>query len=740
MPLCGCLACSNAQNGGPSWFICAYPTEPAAAAGLPGGIQMPEFMANTGNTTAIGTTGNFTNQDINGLLSGNAWSTQSITYGFPTSGASYGFYFGDTAPTNGFQALTAGQQAVARYAFSLIAEYAQLTFTELTGSNAANATIRLAGSATPSTSYAYFPGIFSRDGDVWFGNIRNDPTLKGSYAFSTYLHEIGHALGLKHGQSDDGTHGVLPAAHNSTEWSVMTYMSDIGASGSSYENAVGSGNQSYMINDIAALQYIYGPNFNTRSGNTTYSWSTTTGEMSIDGAGQGASTTNTIYAAIWDGNGTDTYDLSNFTTNLSIDLRPGEWSTFNPAQLASLGSGQLAHGNLANAHLYMNSDTRSLIEAALGGTGHDSLRGNAAANTLNGGNGDDTLHGDAGNDTLLGGAGTDTAVFSGVVEDYVITLVGGTTYQVVGPDGTDTLNDVELVKFGAAAPVPIEDVPCFATGTRIAGPGGAVAVEQLRIGDLVSTLAGPARPVRWIGRRSYDAATMAANAHLHPVRVRAGALAEGVPAADLVLSPQHAVWLDGPEGRLLVPVIALANGRSIVQGGADAITYWHVELDTHSLILAEGAAVESFADEASRALFDNAPDYRALYSDARPAAALARTESGYAVDAAWRRLAARAGLAQPVAVPGPMQGHVERVAGGFVEGWAIDLANPDQPVELELVTRMGPRRLLANRYRTDLRHAGIGTGRHGFRVPAGAAGAFTLRRAADGAVLPWLPG
>jgi serralysin len=734
--MCGCFACSNTREGGPAWFLCATPEE-AAAAGLPGGIQMPDFMANTGNTTAIGTTGNFTNQDINGLLSGNAWSGLSITYSFPTAGSDYGFYFGDTSPTNGFQALTAGQQTAARYAFGLIAEYSSLTFTERTGTNAASATIRLAGSATPSTSYAYYPGVFSRDGDVWFGNIRNDPTLKGSYAFSTYLHEIGHALGLKHGHQDDGTHGVLPAAHNSTEWSVMTYMSYIGASGSSYENAVGSGNQTYMINDIAALQYTYGANFTTRAGNTTYSWNPATGEMLIDGAGQGASTSNKIYAAIWDGNGTDTYDLSNYTTNLAIDLRPGEWSIFDAAQLADIGSGQVARGNIANAHMYLNSDTRSLIENATGGTGHDTLRGNAAANTLTGGNGNDTLQGDGGNDTLLGGGGTDIAVFSGQAGDYVLSLIAGNTYQIVGPDGTDTLTDIEQLKFGAAAAVPIESVPCFATGTRITVPGGTVAVEQLRIGDMVSTLAGIARPVRWIGRRSYDATTIAANAPLHPVRVCAGALGEGTPSADLLLSPQHAVWLDGPEGQLLVPVAALCNGRSILNGGAGAITYWHVELDAHALILAEGAPVESFADAAGRDLFDNAHEYPALYPDAAPVATMPRSEGGFAVAAAWRRLALRAGVILSAGAPGPLQGQVERVAGGFVEGWAMDPARPDLPVELELVTAMGPRRLLANRYRDDLRHAGVGSARHGFRVPAGSTGAVMVRRAADGAVLPW---
>lgn len=752
MSLCSCVACaSTPDSGNIQWFLCAA-VDIAPDAGMPGttagsAIEFGAmFTPNTANTTAIGTTGNFTNQDINGLLSGYAWTSLTVTYGFPTSGGGYGFYFGDSAPTNGFQVLSAAQQTVARAAFSLVSEYTALTFVEQTGANAINAQIRLAGSATPTTSYAYYPGPFSRDGDIWFGNIRNDVPTKGSYAYSTFLHEIGHALGLKHGQIDDGTHGVLPTAHNSTEWSVMTYMSYIGANGNAYENAAGSGNQTYMIDDIAALQYIYGANFNIRAGNTAYTWSPLTGEMSIDGIAQGAATTNTAYAAIWDGNGTDTYDLSNYTTALSIDLRPGEWSLLSTAQLANLGAGNLAHGNISNAHLYLNSDTRSLIENATGGTNNDTLRGNTAANTLSGGFGDDTLRGDLDNDLLAGGAGSDTVIFSGIATDYAISFLGGTTYQFIGPDGTDTLTDIELVIFGNASPMGIAEAAaaCFVTGTAIATPDGPRPVEALRIGDLVTTAAGTAAPIRWIGRRHYDAATMAGNVQLRPVRILPGALADGVPARDLHLSPQHAVWLDDAEAPLLIPAAALVNTRSITQPPCGATTYLHIELDRHALILAEGATVESFADTDSRALFDNAAEFDLLYPRATPAAApMPRSEEGFAVAAAWQRLAQRCGLpaAAPATLAGPLHGQIERIAGGFVEGWAMDPSAPGQPVELTLQTPLGRRPVLANRYRGDLQRAGIGTARHGFRIPVGPrATSIVLRRTVDGAELSWATG
>jgi len=749
MSLCVCLSCSSGTTKGGDWsqssFLCAS-FDPYAATDqdTQGSWNDPTsgpLPANTALATGIGTTGNFVNQDIHGLLSGTAWSGTTVTFSFPTSAAFYGATYTDPAASNGFQPLSTAQQSVARYAFDLISRSSGLNFVEITETMSTHATIRLAGSSYPSTSYAYLPGPFSRDGDIWFGNIRNTEPTKGSYAYSTFLHEIGHAIGLKHGQSATGSmavFGVLPAEHNSTEWSVMTYMSYIGAAGTAYENAPGSGNQTYMINDIAAMQHMYGANFNTNAGNTVYTWSPTTGEMFIDGVGQGAATTNTAYAAIWDGNGTDTYDLSNYTTNLSLDLRPGEWSIFDTTQLARLGGGNLAHGNVANAHRWLNSDNRSLIENAIGGNGDDTVVGNDGANALWGGAGDDILFGLLGDDTLHGGEGIDTAMFSGAAKDYAITSLGGGSFQVAGPDGTKSLHDIEYLQFGDAAPLAlaVAAAACFVAGTRITTLGGEREVQALRVGDLVATQGGQPRPIRWIGRRHYPAALVAANPQLQPVRIRAGALAAGVPRHDLLLSPQHAVWV---APGLLVPAAALANGCSIVHEPARDVTYLHIELERHELILAEGAPVESFVDEDSRALFDNAADYRTLYPGARPAPPpMPRTEGGFALEAARRALAERAGLQPRGATPGALQGHVERIAGGFIEGWVLDTANPAEPVELRMLTGLGPRRVIANRYRGDLQRAGIGTFRHGFREPVGMRPkGIAFIRPGDGACLPW---
>ncbi|MEI9963377.1 MAG: hypothetical protein WDM92_00305 [Caulobacteraceae bacterium] len=135
----------------------------------------------------------FTNQDINGLLSGVAWATDSLTYSFPTSPTDYGSSYGDPAPAHGFMTLTAAQQAVVQYALGLISQYTPLTFTEITETTSTHATLRFADSSSPSTSYAYYPNAVSTGGDAFYGNIR----------FQT--HDQGR-LRLRHHSSRDRSH------------------------------------------------------------------------------------------------------------------------------------------------------------------------------------------------------------------------------------------------------------------------------------------------------------------------------------------------------------------------------------------------------------------------------------------------------------------------------------------------------------------------------------------------------
>jgi hypothetical protein len=149
---------------------------------------------------------------------------------------------------------------------------------------------------------------------------------------------------------------------------------------------------------------------------------------------------------------------------------------------------------------------------------------------------------------------------------------------------------------------PPFEITCFVAGTRIAAALGAVAVERLRAGDFVRTVGGDLHPVRWVGRQTVFTRFADPNRVL-PIRIRAGALAEGVPTRDLLVSPGHALLLGG----LLVQAGALVNGRSILRARAvpEMLTYWHVELDAHMLLLAEGAAAESLLD-GEDLRFDNA--------------------------------------------------------------------------------------------------------------------------------------
>jgi hypothetical protein len=145
-------------------------------------------------------------------------------------------------------------------------------------------------------------------------------------------------------------------------------------------------------------------------------------------------------------------------------------------------------------------------------------------------------------------------------------------------------------------------ITCFLAGTRIGVPGGEVPVEALKAGDLVLTADGAALPVRWIGRQSV-ASRFADPVEAMPIRISAGALGDGLPKRDLLVSPGHAMFLDGA----LVNARALVNGTTIRQERAmpERFEYYHVELDRHALILAEGAATESFLDAVETGRFDN---------------------------------------------------------------------------------------------------------------------------------------
>jgi hypothetical protein len=153
-------------------------------------------------------------------------------------------------------------------------------------------------------------------------------------------------------------------------------------------------------------------------------------------------------------------------------------------------------------------------------------------------------------------------------------------------------------------------VACFAAGTRIATPSGERDVEDLRVGDHVMTPSG-ARRVKWLGHRRFDCRRHPKPADVWPVRISAGAFGPGLPARELFLSPDHAVFAEG----VLIPIKYLINGASIVQEPRETVTYWHVELERHDVILAEGLPCESYLDTGNRDAFANGSGAVQLHPD-----------------------------------------------------------------------------------------------------------------------------
>ena len=282
-------------------------------------------------------------------------------------------------------------------------------------------------------------------------------------------------------------------------------------------------------------------------------------------------------------------------------------------------------------------------DTLLGGDGNDTLYGGDGSDTLDGGTGNDVLDGGAGADTLLGGDGNDT-LFGGDGDDLISggagadvmaggqgsdTFVGGIGDTINGDeDGTETdtldltgsypfriirnLDNPEnghvnfLDAFGTIIGTlnftNIETiVSCFTPGTQIATPYGLRAIETLDKGDLVITRDHGPQAIRWIGQRRIGGAQLAGDAALQPILIRQGALGQGLPERDMLVSRQHRMLVCGPRAELLFgsdEVLVRAHHLTCLPGVSAVevpeVTYLHMMFDRHEVVVADGAWSESF--------------------------------------------------------------------------------------------------------------------------------------------------
>jgi Hint domain len=186
-------------------------------------------------------------------------------------------------------------------------------------------------------------------------------------------------------------------------------------------------------------------------------------------------------------------------------------------------------------------------------------------------------------------------------------------------------------------------LPCYRAGTRLRTPHGETAIENITPGDLLISADGKEVAVKWVGWRHITIAAEPERWSVLPIRIARDAIEPGVPRRDLFVSVNHSLLLDG----ILIPAYVLLNGTTITQEETDAITYYHVECDNHTVLLAEGAPAESYLDDGNRSSLSNGSGVVALHPNFAPKSYQERAVapfavSGELVEAVRRKLFARA--------------------------------------------------------------------------------------------------
>jgi serralysin len=391
---------------------------------------------------------------IDSMLWGTKWggiegTGATLTYSFPGANS-----YWSTDPALGYGASTGTgepwsasfaplSQVSGRIAFvdalATWSSIADVSFTQVTDTSTSVGDIRVAYTSTPNAgAWAYGPYNAPISGDVWLSDQYPMSSVQhGDYAYHTLVHELGHALGLKHSFATGPLSlDVLPQNLDSLWNTVMSYTDW-------YGNVAGTptainGILSYypttpMSLDIEAMQYLYGPNMTSHAGNDTYVYS------------QGSNYLETI----WDAGGIDTIQYNATTSGGYINLTPGGWSKLGQAVRVYDANGNLVTYERNTVNIYKtvvieNATGSNLADTIIGNVVANKLTGGAGNDWLNGGAGNDILNGGVGNDWLGGGTGIDWAYYTTATSGVTVKL-GLTTAQNTIGCGIDTLSGIECL-------------------------------------------------------------------------------------------------------------------------------------------------------------------------------------------------------------------------------------------------------------------------------------------------------
>lgn len=346
------------------------------------------------------------------LMSGLKWGTSelglgmTLTYSFGSEASAFAPGYG---LADGRYAMNAQQQAVARAAIQRVDEVCGLEFVEVVETSNSVGDVRWTNTTVSMTNGggAHYPSTAAYGGDIWLSSTVFHTPRPGNYAYACFIHELGHAVGLKHPHETVGG-PVGDLSRDAAKYSVMSYRDHVGDNTSSWGASWFP--TSLMVDDIRALQALYGADTTHRTGDDVYRYAAA----------------QPVLETLWDAGGIDTIDASADLYGVRIDLTPGAYSSI----------GAYYHDTSALVRQGLGIAFGCDIEHAIGSALADVLIGNTLDNHLRGGDGGDTLHGGEGNDTLDAGTGPREILDGGSGHDLLIGT--GPSVFLEGGPGDDT--------------------------------------------------------------------------------------------------------------------------------------------------------------------------------------------------------------------------------------------------------------------------------------------------------------